>query len=60
LRIELQRLVFRFGLEKSSGGWPGLFCVFLGILNAVLGKVMFWAWCFDGEVVVFCVVKVGI
>ena len=30
----------------------------LGVFEGVLGKWVFWVWCFCGEVVVECVVNV--
>jgi len=58
VRIELQRLVFEYGLEKKLRRLPGLFFAsFLGFLRVVLRKEAFWTWCFDGEVVVICVVE---
>jgi hypothetical protein len=45
-------------LQKKiwRGGEPG-FCRFAGFLKGVLRKVGAWSWCFDGVIVVGCVVK---
>jgi hypothetical protein len=44
--------------KKFWRGAAGVFIVIAGLLRGVLPKVGVWSWCFDGVIVVKCVVKV--